>query len=166
MGMNVIKMVAKVRNMNYDLKKAAKHVVHDYAYLVVAGNDTQNPLPNPYNHYAERIFLVHCRVFAGFFGNGHDDRDMYARDFVDGSSDPTLDTWCSWHTHLDQHLMHLSKARVENTRAWTGDDNKAILEGFQKTWRAFYEILKPPLKPFFDAEIDTMQKQFPKVPLR
>ena len=121
--------------MNYDLNKAARHVVHDYAYLVAAGNDTQNPLSHPFNHYAERTFLVHCRAFAGFFKHGGDTRDMYAKDLVDTPTTQTLDTWTSWHDHLDKHLAHLSKARIDNTRPWTGADNKKILDGFQATSR-------------------------------
>ena len=131
MGMKVIrrKMARKSEYMSYDLEKAAPHIVHDYAYLVSAGHDTQNPLPFPFNHYAERTFLVHCRAFAGFFGNGTDSRDMYARDFVEGPSATTLAAWDTWHKHMDQHLAHLSKARIDNTREWTGEDNKAILKG-------------------------------------
>jgi len=152
--------------MSYDLKEAAKHVVHDYAFLVSAGHDTQNPLPFPFHHYAERTFLVHCRAFAGFFGNGTDSRDMYARDFVNGNSATTLAAWDAWHKHIDQHLAHLTKARITNTRSWTGKDNKAILDGFQQTWREFYKILEPSLKPAFDTQIDARQKEFPNVPLR
>jgi hypothetical protein len=61
----------------------ARRFQHDYAFLMVAGHDTQNGLVNPHNHYAERTFLVHCRAFAKFFSNEMDNRDMYARDFVD-----------------------------------------------------------------------------------
>jgi hypothetical protein len=158
-------MIGENRKMSYDLEKATRHIVHDYAYLVAAGNGTQRSLAHPFNHYAERTFLVHCRAFAGFFSNGTDGRDMYARDFIDGELIPTLGAW-SWHTHIDQHLMHLSKARIDNTREWTGSDNKAILEGFQATWREFYKKLKPSVRPQFDAQIEVHQKQFPDVPLR
>ena len=151
--------------MNYDLEKAAKHVVHDYVYLVAAGHDTQNPLPHPYNHYAERTFLVHCRAFAEFFKDGHDSRDMYAKDFVDTPTTQTLDAWNNWHDHMSKHLAHLTKARIDNTRAWTGEDNKKILDGFQATWRDFYSKLAPSLRPTFNAEIAAMQQQFPRVQL-
>ena len=151
--------------MNYDLHRAAKHVVHDYAYLVVAGHDTQNPLPHPYNHYAERTFLVHCRAFAGFFKHGNNPRDMYAKHFVDKPTTSMLAAWGEWHVHVDQHLAHLTKARTTNTRPWTGADNKKILDGFQTTWQDFYSKLKPSLRSTFDAEIAAMQKQFPTVPL-
>src|SRR5580765_834316 len=103
--------------MSYDLHKAAKHVVHDYAYLVSAGEDTQNALPHPYNHYAERTFLIHCRALAGFFEDGNDTRDMYAKDFVNTNQrlTSTLDAWERWQPHMDQHLAHLSQARIRNT---------------------------------------------------
>ena len=91
---------------------------------------------------------------------------MYARDFIEGNYDPMLDAWATWHTHLDQHLMHLSKARIENRRPWTGADNKAILEGLQNTWREFYKRLKPSVKSEFDAQLEVHQKQFPDIPLR
>jgi len=152
--------------MSYDLKEAARHIVHDYTYLVAAGSGTQQSLPHPFNHYAERTFLVYCRAFAGFFDRAGDSRDMHARDFVDEASDSTLEKWSKWHTHMDQHLMHLSKARIDNTTPWTGADNKAILEGFQATWREFYKRLKPSLQPEFDAQIEVHQKQFPDIPLR
>jgi hypothetical protein len=42
--------------MAYDLKEAAKHVIHDYAWLVAAGTDTQRQMPGRTNHYAETHF--------------------------------------------------------------------------------------------------------------
>jgi hypothetical protein len=42
----------------YDVKAAVRHVVHDYAYLVVAASDKQRSLAHPFNHYAERTFVV------------------------------------------------------------------------------------------------------------
>ena len=153
--------------MSYDLNKAAKHVVHDYVYLVAAGHDTQNPLAHPYNHYAERTFLVHCRAFAGFFKNGSDTRDMYAKDFMGANQQltSTLDDWEKWHVHTDQHLAHLAQARIDNTRAWTGEDNKKILDGFRTTWRDFYTKLNPLVKPAFDTAISAMQQEFPNIRL-
>jgi len=93
--------------MNYDLNEAAKHIVHDYAYLLAAGHDTQKPLPHPLNHYAERTFLVHCRAFAKFFAEGNDTRDMYAKDFIDPSTISTAQNWRKWHDHVDKHLVLL-----------------------------------------------------------
>jgi hypothetical protein len=151
--------------MSYDLQAAVRHVVHDYAYLVVAGHDTQNPLPHPFNHYAERTFLFHCRAFAGFFKGVGDPRDMYAKDFVDMPTTGAPAVWTAWHDHVDKHLAHLSSKRITNTIPWTGSDNKKILDGFQATWRDFFSKLKPSLKPRFDSEIAAMQKQFPGVPL-
>lgn len=152
--------------MSYDLQKAVKHVVHDYTYLVVAGTDTQNPLSHPFNHYAERTFLVHCRTFAGFFKPRNNSMDMFAEDFVDMPTSGAPPSWTVWHDHVDKHLAHLSQKRITNTVPWTGSDNKKILDGFRATWRDFYSKLKPPLKPTFDAEIAANQRSYPGVPLK
>ena len=77
--------------MIYTPEGAVRHIVHDYAYLVVAGVHTRKGLANPCNHFAERTFLVHCRGMALFFSDRTDDRDVYARDFVEGPFDVTLD---------------------------------------------------------------------------
>jgi hypothetical protein len=151
---------------SYDLANAAKHIVHDYAYLVSAGNDTQKPLRHPFNHYAERTFLIHCRAFAKFFdNNGTDTRDMYAKDFVHTPIVSNLTAWGNWHKHIDKHLAHLTKERITNTTPWTGADNKKILDEFRLMWQDFYKNIDPSLRPVFDAEIAAMQQQFPGVPL-
>lgn len=148
--------------MSYDLKAAAKHIVHDYAFLVAAGLDTQKPLGFPLNHYAERTFLVHCRAFAKFFDtDGSDPRDMYAKDFIDQPVDPRrLETWKKWHDHVSKHLAHLSTSRITNTEPWTGEDNKKVLEEFQDMWQDFYTKVKPDVRSAFDAEIAKMQQTF------
>jgi hypothetical protein len=152
--------------VKYDLHAAVKHVVHDYTYLVVAGTDTQNHLPHPFNHYAERTFLVHCRAMAKFFENGRDARDMYARDFLQTPITRNLATWDHWHDHVDKHLAHLTIGRLDkNVVPWMGTQNKDFLREFRAMWEEFYKNLEPSLKPTFDAEIAAMQKQFPKVPL-
>ena len=151
--------------MSYDFEKAAHHIVHDYAFLIVAGHDTQNGLSNPYNHYAERTFLVHCRAFAKFFSNEKDNRDMYARDFVDVMPAVNHPVWNYWHDHIDKHIMHLTRARITNQVPWTGADNKKMFEEFQNAWQAFYAALKPSLKPIFDRELAFKQSQFPQVRL-
>jgi hypothetical protein len=90
---------------------------------------------------------------------------MYARHFVNNPSSPQLTAWKKWHDHMNQHLMHLTIARVTNRRPWTGADNASILKGFQKTWREFYAEITPGLKPIFDAELRQMREQMPDVPL-
>ena len=91
---------------------------------------------------------------------------MYAKHFIDQPvNDQCLQTWGKWHDHVDKHLAHLSIARITNTRPWTGDDNKEILEGFRRLWRDFYSKLKPDVRSAFDTEIANMQRQFPDVPL-
>lgn len=151
--------------MSYDLDAAAEHVVHDYAYLLVSGQDTQNSLAGPYNHYAERTFLVHCRSFAKFLSNGNDQRDMYARHFVDSMPQISLPTWTSWADHIDKHLMHLTKARTTNSIPWTGAANKDFLSEFKGAWAKFYSALKPSLKPKFDEHLAAKQKQIPQIGL-
>ena len=151
--------------MSYVREDAVKHIVHDYAYLVASGHATQGPLSFPFNHYAERTFLVHCRAFAKFFSSDSDSRDLYAREFALTMPAVTLAAWDTWHTHIDQHLMHLTKGRVKNKRPWTGADNRAILEAFERTWGDFYKNLDTAVKPVFDTELAAMQKQFPEVKL-
>jgi hypothetical protein len=158
-------IMCETRGMSYDLREAAKHVVHDYAWLVAAGTDTGRVMPGRTNHYAERTFLVHCRAFAGFFSSGTDHRDMYARHFVANPRSPQLRAWEKWHKHIDRQLMHLTKARVKNKRPWTGADNELILESFRKTWGEFHAEIKPTMKPTFDIELRAMQKQMPDVSL-
>lgn len=137
----------------YDLEAAAEHIVHDYASLLVAGQDTQGGLASPYNHYAERTFLVHCRSFGKFFSDESDPRDMYARHFVDVMPAISLPAWAQWRTHVDRHLMHLTIARTAKTARWTGEPNKAFLAQFKAAWEAFYAALKPSLKPAFDKHL-------------
>ena len=91
---------------------------------------------------------------------------MYAGDFVSVPIVRSLTTWNGWHEHIDKHLAHLTKARITNSRSWTGTDNKTILDEFQTTWRDFYSKLTPALRPIFDAEITAMERQFPGVSLR
>jgi len=71
----------KVMKKIFKVEDALRHIAHDYAYLVASGQDTQKPQSHPFNHYAERTFLVHCRSLAKFF-IGHNPRDMTASDFT------------------------------------------------------------------------------------
>jgi hypothetical protein len=143
--------------MGYDLESAAIHIVHDHASLLKAGQDTQNALRGPYNHYAERTFLVHCRAFSKFYSNGTDTRDMYAIDFVDNMPAISLPVWDKWHKHIDQHLMHLTISRTTNKIPWTGEPNKVFLREFKTAWTAFYGALKPSLKSIFDRCLSERQ---------
>ncbi len=152
--------------MAYDLVAAVEHIVHDYSYLIVSGEDTQRPLPSPYNHYAERTFLVHCRSMAKFFSKGADQRDMYAKDFVVAMPQIDLSVWDCWRDHIDKHIMHLTQARIKNKVPWTGSDNSRMLKQFRTAWRDFYEALEPSLKPEFEKHLDAKQLQMPQVNLR
>ncbi len=151
--------------MSFDLKAAVEHIVHDYSYLIVSGEDTQNSLRGPYNHYAERTFLVHCRSLAKFFSMETDSRDMYARDFVDTMPRVELATWDCWRDHIDKHIMHLTQKRITNRVPWTGSDNKQMLKEFRAAWRDFYDALKPSLKLEFDKQLAAKQIQMPQVRL-
>jgi hypothetical protein len=146
--------------MAYNPKDGIKHIVHDYVYLVVSGTDTQRPLKNPFNHYAERTFLTHCRAVAKFLSAENDARDMYARDFTKTPFERKLPIWDKWSMHIDQHLMHLSKSRVENTVPWTGEPNKCMLEEFKAVWAAFLGELKSEMKPLFTEAMKEHQKAF------
>jgi hypothetical protein len=146
--------------MDYDPKDAVKHVVHDYVYLVTAGTDLQRSQTPPFNHYAERTFLVHCRALGDFFSDGNDRRDLHARDFTRTPFVRELPAWDHWRGHIDKHLMHLTKARITNTIPWTGEPNKSFLEEFRAVWREFLSELKEELKPLFKEEINRHQAYF------
>jgi hypothetical protein len=139
----------------YDPKDAVAHIVHDYISLVMAGEDTQKPLNYPFNHYAERTFLTHCRALGYFFNpKNRDSRDLHANDFV--KTPPflaDLRTWEDWADHIDKHLMHLTVGRITNTRSWTGAPDKDFLREFKAAWSTFLDALKDDLKPLFEREI-------------
>ena len=139
----------------YNPKDAIPHIVHDYISLATAGEDTQKPLDYPFNHYAERTFLTHCRALGYFFDPEETDkRDLHANDFVRKppfSAD--ISTWERWADHIDKHLMHLTVGRLTNTISWTGAPNKDFLREFKAAWNAFLDALKDDLKPLFDEEI-------------
>ena len=146
--------------MAYSPKDAIKHIVHDYVYLVAAGTDVQRSRPHPFNHYAERTFLVHCRALGDFFSGKGDPRDLYARQFTVRPFVRTVQTWSNWNDHIDKHLMHLTKGRAAKKNPWTGEANKLILEEFRVVWREFLKELKDDLKPLFDREIDGHRTSF------
>ena len=147
-------------NFGYDLDKAALHIVHDYASLVTAGRDTtRSGLSYPFNHYAERTFLVHCRALAKFFSSENDGRDVYASHFTATPFVRTLSVWQQWSDHIDKHLMHLTKARITKPGRWTGEPNSAILAEFEQTWADFVSALRPELRGQFESEIT---RQVPK----
>jgi hypothetical protein len=152
--------------MAYDLVAAVEHVVHDYSYLIVPVEDTQRPLDGPYNHYAERTFLVHCRSVAKFFSDEEKKTDLYARDFVVAMPKIDLSVWDCWSDHVDKHIMHLTQKRITNKVPWTGSDNKRMLKQFRIAWHDFYEALQPFLKPEVDKWLDAKQLQMPQVTLR
>lgn len=151
--------------MNYDPKDAVKHVVHDYVYLVASGTDTQRPLKHRFNHYAERTFLAHCRAIADFLANRSDSRDLQAQTFTCAPFTRTLPTWEKWRSHINQHLMHLTVARVYNTTPWTGEANKYLLEESVTAWKEFLGELKDELKPFFRDALKAHEEEFSDYPI-
>jgi hypothetical protein len=143
--------------MDYDPKDAIKHIVHDYIYLVAAGTDTQRPQRHPFNHYAERTFLIHCRSIAKFFSGT---KDICARRFTRGQFTPSLPTWGKWKTHVNMHLMHLTRGRIMNKTPWTGEPNRLMLKEFRSAWRGFLNDLTDELKPLFQQEIEKHRQGF------
>jgi hypothetical protein len=137
---------------------ALRDIAHDYAYLVAAGQDTQKPLPHPFNHYAERTFLIHCRTFDEFFnGRKH---AMPITDFADGFAPPPITDWDTWGEYINMHLAHLTKGRVMRAIMWTGSANKQLLVDFQKSWAEFYRCLKPHLEPMLRAKLKEKEREF------
>jgi hypothetical protein len=150
----------------YDPKEAVKYIVHDYLYLVAAGTDTQRGTDFPFNHYAERTFLTHCRALGDFFDpkmKGGD--DLHANDFTKKKFSADLRTWNGWRKHMNKHLMHLTVGRIKNKRPWDGKPNKAILKEFTDAWSEFLDALKPGLRPLFDEEIKRQGKGFKGYPV-
>jgi hypothetical protein len=145
---------------NYDPKDAIIHILHDYHSLVMAGSEKD--IGYPWNHYAERTFLTHCRALGYFFDpKNTDKRDLHANDFVKSppfSAD--LKTWEKWADHIDKHLMHLTVGRITNTTPWTGEPDKEFLREFKGAWDKFMAELKDDLKPLFEAAIKS--KTWPK----
>ena len=80
----------------------------------------------PFNHYAERTFLTHCSALADFSIQERGIQEiLHANDFVKTSPfSVDLPTWCTWHDHIDKHLMHLTIGRITNTTPWNGAPNK------------------------------------------
>ena len=144
--------------MIYDPKDAVKHIVHDYVYLVAAGTDTQRGNPHPFNHYAERTFLVHCRALAEFFGR---ERDVDPDDFTVAPFRYTLRAWTHWEPHIQMHLMHLMAGRTKpSIKPWTGTANAELLKEFSNAWAAFIATLKDDLKRLFAQEIQKHKDGF------
>lgn len=145
--------------MEYDLKDAIPHIVHDYAYLLASGTDTQRSHPHPFNHYAERTFLLHYRTMIEFFAGK---QDVRAEHFTRGAFNPSLDTWNGWEPHIQSHLMHLTAGRTKkrHRRTWDGTKNRPMLEEFQAAWAKFLAELKDDLRPIFEHEIDKQRNSF------
>ncbi len=143
-----------VHMSNYDPKKAITHIVHDYVSLVMAGKDTQKVLKYPFNHYAERTFLTHCRALDDFFDPDKTDKqDLHANDFTKIKFSADLPTWKKWRRHINKHLMHLTVGRIKNKIPWTGEPNKEFLREFTAAWSKFLDALEDDLKPLFEEEI-------------
>ncbi|HNY42069.1 MAG TPA: hypothetical protein PKJ41_16820 [Bryobacteraceae bacterium] len=145
--------------MKYDLKDAVPHIVHDCAYLFASGTDTQQPHPHPFNHYAERTFLVHYRTMVEFFAGR---QDVRADHFTRGDFKPSLNTWERWEPHIQSHLMHLTAGRTkkERRRTWDGTTNKLMLDEFRATWAKFLGELRDDLKPIFEREMEKQRANF------
>lgn len=138
----------------YDLKDAIRHIVHDYVYLVMAGKHTQTGVKYPFNHYAERTFLTHCRALDDFFNpDRRNSQDLHANKFTKSRFTASLPTWRKWRKHINKHLMHLTVGRITNKVPWDGKPNKALLTEFETAWSKFIDELKPEFKPLFIAEI-------------
>src|SRR5205823_4357576 len=130
------------------------------------GDHTSKPLAHPFNHFAERTFLVEGRKFANFFRNkrGPLGTDMLSKNFVtikllaDGSKKrfkPKLDVWDDWHEHLNCHLLHLSEGRVDNTVPWDGSANAPILTELKGVWAKFLTFLNPLYEKEFEKHLRT-----------
>ena len=133
---------------------AVHHVVHDYTNLVSAGELVQTELSDRINSHVQHIFLMNCRTLAYFFTNGGRPDDIKSEDFLTGEMTFTLPTWEDWRDQMDKHLMHLTYARVDNTRPWSGGvDNQKILQEMQSTWALFLSKIEEPFKSEFDKEI-------------
>jgi hypothetical protein len=145
--------------VKYDLENAIPHIVHDYVYLIVSGTDTLRPHPHPFNHYAERTFLVHYRTMAEFFAG---EQDVRSEHFTRAAFKPSLSTWEDWEPHIQSHLMHLTAGRMKKKgrRAWRGDTNKPMLEEFRVAWKDFLAEMKDDLRPIFEQEIDKQRNGF------
>ena len=143
--------------MKYDPKDAVKHLVHDYVYLVAAGTDTQRPHGHPFNHYAERTFLVHCRAMAEFFSG---EKEICPMHFTRGPFTPSLPTWKNWKSHVNMHLMHVTRGRNTNKIPWTGEANGPMLKEFREVWGEVLGEMKDDFRPLFEEEIDKYRKGF------
>jgi hypothetical protein len=123
--------------------------------MLVAIVTTLEPKPYPLNHCAERAFLVECRKFANFFTNqsGSKRNDMVAKTFVRQPFAPTLPIWDSWDDHINEHLMHLSYARVDNKTPWDGSANEPICNELMAIWPEFLNRLKPLYEPEFQKQL-------------
>jgi hypothetical protein len=138
-------------------RKAIAHIVHDFAMLEAAGMKTVENLEYPFNHFAERTFLVECRKFSDFFKNSTSRRgknDAVAMHFTTRKLKLRLPTWKDWRDHINEHLMHLSYARVDNEVPWDGHDvHPKLLREFREAWQRFRDALAPRFAPELDAQL-------------
>jgi len=152
-------MIEQERNL-----KAVHHVVHDYANLVSSGTMAVNGhhlgrrFDPPVNTHVGHAFLVNCRKMYEFFKYkssikpGQD--DIRAVDFLSQEVVFDLSNWSLWHEAMNKQLLHVTYARVENSKEWEGHkENKLFLDEFIKAWKEFRCNLEEPYKSKFDSEI-------------
>ena len=142
-----------------NLQKAVYHVVHDYANLVssgtmaVQGHHLDKRFDPPVNTHIGHAFLANCRKMYEFFMFTPKNGYIRAKDFL---PEVTFDlpNWGSWHGHMNEQLMHVTIARVENRKEWKGhNENKLFLEEFKHAWKEFLCNLEESYKSMFNSEI-------------
>jgi len=107
------------------LQKAVHHVVHDYANLVssgtmaVQGSHLGKGFDPPVNTHIDHAFLANCRKLYEFFTFKPKNGSVRAKDFLPNRP-CELSNWGSWHRHMNEQLMHVTIARVENRKEWKG----------------------------------------------
>jgi hypothetical protein len=140
------------------LLAAARHIVHDYANLVSAGELVCGSLPTPlthHTHHVEYSFLVHCRIFSNFFRNSQAKRDdVLVNHFIGDGAKFTFPEWQKWEDHMNKHLFHMSYERIGNSRQWKGHkENRPILEYFVRAWKTFLDKLPRRIQEEFERQI-------------
>ncbi|NQU12204.1 hypothetical protein HQ590_15525 [bacterium] len=141
------------------LQKAVHHVVHDYANLVssgtmaVQGSHLGKGFDPPVNTHIDHAFLANCRKLYEFFTFKPKNGSVRAKDFLPNRP-CELSNWGSWHRHMNEQLMHVTIARVENRKEWKGhQENKLFLEEFMHAWKECLRHLEEPYRSMFDSEI-------------
>src|SRR5882762_10084954 len=139
-----------------DMMVVIQHVVHDYALRVSAGTEIKTYHKPPINTHIQYSFLVGCRKFADFFLNnrgGHGD-GIIAKDFLGTKFGFKFSVWKKWLKHMNTHLFHLSRARVESTTQWTGQEiNQQLLDEFMSAWKKFRPLVHEPFRSEFERQI-------------